>query len=234
MGSIFDELEFDSAVDLMSGTASVAYLFKRMGKAVIANDVLRFNYLTSRAFIENADVTLDDDDLNWLLLRHRGHDYPRFVANNFRGYYFTSNENTWLDQTAYNIANLPVDGERGEYKRAIAHHAVVQAALSKRPFNLFHRKNLSLRLADVERRFGNKTTWETDFAVLFERFAREAGSYIFSNGRENEALNLDAAAVRGRADLVYIDPPYFARGRERTRSNYMLLYHFVDDLPPEN
>ena len=56
----------------------------------------------------------------------------------------------------------------------LARHALNQACLMKRPFNLFHRKNLYIRTANVERQFGNKTTWETPFPTLFTRLVKEA------------------------------------------------------------
>ena len=229
-------LNFKRAVDLMSGTGSVSYLLKRMGKQVFANDYLRFNYATAVAFIENSSTVLSDEDVEWLLTRHPEVPYRTFVADTFSGYYFTEEENGWVDQTASNIfafsANAPV---RRRYKRALAFHALVQACLMKRPFNLFHRRNLYLREADVERSFGNKTTWETPFESLFRRFASEARKYVFSNKIQNHAFNLDALDVQvSDADLVYIDPPYFAVDRERARSNYRLLYHFVEGLAQYN
>ena len=117
------------------------------------------------------------------------------------------------------------------YKKALAQHALIQSCLMKRPFNLFHRKNLYIRTADVARNFGNKTTWDTPFPVLFKRIVREANACVFGNGRGNQAFHRDVLDVSvDGAELIYIDPPYFRLHRDRSLSNYRLLYHFVEGL----
>jgi adenine-specific DNA methylase len=55
---LLSTLEFDTALDLFGGTATVSYLLKMMGKAVTYNDCLRFNYLIGLALIENDEVML--------------------------------------------------------------------------------------------------------------------------------------------------------------------------------
>jgi len=232
--SNLNELPFASVADIMSGTASLAYAMKRAGKKVIANDYLGFNYQTAKAFIENPGTRLDADDIRALLCRQANVEYQTFVETSFEGMYFTADENRWLDQTVANIEALGARGTDSQdalYKAALAQHALIQAALAKRPFNLFHRKNLYLREAEVPRRFGNKTTWDTPFPELFTRFLHEANECVFDNEQDNLALNYDAANIPELgADLVYIDPPYFAPKRERVRSNYRVLYHFAEGL----
>ena len=106
-----------------------------------------------------------------------------------------------------------------------------QACLCKRPFNLFHRKNLSLRTArDIKRSFGNKKTWNTSFGKLIKRFNEEISNKIFSNGFKHEAISQDVLGIKNRRfDLVYLDPPY-ARVGEKKPKDYHELYHFLDGL----
>lgn len=232
LSKAFRSLRFTTAVDLMAGTGSVAYILKSMGKRVIANDYLRSNHSTLLAFIENSSIRLNDDDVNWLMCRHPNVRYSSFIEDTFQGFYFTKAENTWLDLLASNISAL-AGGDLSilRYKKALARHALVQACLMKRPFNLFHRKNLYIRTASVERSFGNKTTWDTPFPDLFRRLVREGNTYVFDNGHRNLAMHEDALDVRVRqVDLVYIDPPYFRSERDRALSNYRILYHFVEGL----
>jgi hypothetical protein len=201
---------------------------------VMANDNLKFNYRSAQALIENPNTHLLSEDVQWLLTRHDTLSYGNFIQTEYEGMYFTQVENAWLDYVAYNIQvfqEQQLGGDETVYKVAIAWHALVQAALAKRPFNLFHRRNLYLREADVDRRFGNKTTWDTPFSALFMRFIDEANRAVVDNGHNNQALNRDVADLSDiQADLIYLDPPYFAERRERARSNYRLLYHFVEGL----
>lgn len=228
----FEELNFSSVIDLMSGTGSVSYLLKRMGKQVISNDYLKFNYIAAQAFIENARYLVDDEEVAWILSNNAEVDYGNFVTKTFRNYYFTSQENRWIDRVICNINRLQdPDPSATRAKRAIATHSLIQACLMKRPFNLFHRRNLYLRQARVKRTFGNKTTWETPFDELLRRKVREANSFVFDNGMNNTARNEDAAKISGSStDLVYLDPPYFRLNGDRRQSNYRFAYHFVEGL----
>ena len=230
--STFEELDFSSAIDLMSGTGSVSYLLKRMGKRVIANDYLRFNYLTAQAFIENKRYVVGEEDLAWILGINSRVDYGRFVAKTFRNFYFTSAENRWIDRVICNINQLQGPSRPAtRAKRAIATHSLIQACLMKRPFNLFHRRNLYLRRAKVDRTFGNQTTWETPFDKLLLRKVKESNSFVFDNGMNNKAMNEDATKISGSStDLVYLDPPYFRLNGDRRQSNYRFAYHFVEGL----
>ena len=179
--SALGDLRFSTAVDLMSGTGTVAYMLKGMGKRVIANDYLYSNHATLVAFIENPSTLLRDEDIEWLLETHDEVLYSTFIADTYKGFYFTGPENEWLDRVASNIVAFRGAGPaETKYKKALAEHALVQACLMKRPFNLFHRKNLNIRRADVDRSFGNKTTWDTPFSLLFKRLALEGNRYVFT------------------------------------------------------
>jgi adenine-specific DNA methylase len=228
---IFKGLEFETCLDGFGGTASVSYLLKLMGKHVAFNDYLRANYQTGIAIIENDRTTLDQSDLDFLL-GDNDLEYESFIQDTFKNIYYTSRENAWLDRTTCNIQMLSqlYRGDILRKKRALAYHALCQACLCKRPFNLFHRKNLYLRRGKVDRTFGNKTTWDTDFTALFIRFAEEASSKVFGNGRKNRATCKDIAAVRNDGfDLVYLDPPYTRPGEEYA-VDYFGLYHFLEGI----
>jgi adenine-specific DNA-methyltransferase len=217
-------LEFDSVLDLFGGTGSVSHMFKAAGKAVVYNDVLRFNWHIARALIENNAIHLSDQDTEAVLTRHAHLEYPSFISDTFRGIYFTSVENAWLDQATHNIETVLSD----EYKKCIARFALYQACTIKRPYNLFHRSNLYMREADVKRSFGNKTTWNKPFETFFRKFVREANSAVFDNSRNNIALNLEALEVDAECDLVYIDPPYVPDGGSAT--DYFAFYQFLEGL----
>jgi hypothetical protein len=117
------------------------------------------------------------------------------------------------------------DGEILRKKKALAFHILFQACLCKRPFNLFHRKNLYLRLANVNRSFGNKTTWDTDFDTLFFRFHNEISQKIFSNGLENKAICTDIMKMKDRDfDLVYLDHKWIENVHEAEIDNECKVY----------
>lgn len=216
------EFTFDSVLDVFGGTAVVSHLFKRKGKSVTYNDYLAFNHTIGLALIENKDTFLTQDDLKLIL--STSDDYPDFIQTTFQGIFFTDEENRWLDRMVTNINRCFTD----KYKKALAFTALFQACIIKRPYNLFHRANLYMRQANVQRSFGNKTTWDTPFESHFRQFVSEINAAVFDNQRENSALNLDALEAPVGADLVYIDPPYFnARG---VGVDYREFYHFLEGL----
>jgi adenine-specific DNA methylase len=108
--------------------------------------------------------------------------------------------------------------------------ALFQACLAKRPFNLFHRANLSLRTTSVERTFGNKTTWERPFEELVLRFVNEYNAAVFCNGQKNKVIGgYDALNSPNGVDLVYMDPPYVGKAWSEG-TNYANLYHFLEGI----
>lgn len=216
-------LDFDTALDAFGGTGSVAYRLKQEGKAVTYNDILAFNYHIGRALIANSQVLLTPEDLESILDATRPISSRSFIRDTFRDVYFTDDENQWLDQKMANMASLG-NGE----KYSLAFYAICQACIVKRPYNLFHRKNLYVRFADVERSFGNKTSWDRPFEAWFRRFVEDANGAVFDNGRTNQALNLDAMDVPGEYDLVYIDTPYISRSGVGV--DYLDFYHFLEGL----
>ncbi|MDP3029708.1 MAG: DNA adenine methylase [Deltaproteobacteria bacterium] len=217
------ELKFDSALDAFGGTGCAGYMFKKNGKQVFYNDSLKFNYYVGLAIIENSKIVLNDDDVDFILNKQTKIKYPTFIYDTFHDIYFTDEENKWLDVVITNIGQI-----KDKYKQALAYYALFQACIIKRPYNLFHRKNLYIRTAEVERSFGNKKTWDTPFEDHFRKFVEEGNNAVFDNGKKNQAFHSDVLDLDVKADLVYIDTPYIsAKG---IGVNYFDFYHFLEGI----
>ena len=218
-------LKFNSVLDAFGGTGSVSLMFKRYGKRVYFNDILKFNQVIGKAIIENRSTVVEDTDIE-KVLNFSLRNCPDFISSTFRGIFFLDHENEWLDRIITNISTVS-----DKYKRAILQSALFQACLAKRPFNLFHRANLYMRTANVPRTFGNKTTWETPFPELLKRFVYEYNGAVFDNGKPNKVVGYDALALEAPdgVDLVYLDPPYFSSGSNQG-TNYIVFYHFLEGL----
>jgi adenine-specific DNA methylase len=217
------DVECETVLDAFGGTGAVAYAFKGAGKQVTYNDILAFNHQIGLALIENDDTRITDAEIEQIGQVRPGIAYGDFIERTFAGIYFTDEENRWLDLA---VGNIRAIGDR--LKRALAWYALFQAAMAKRPYNLFHRANLYMRTADVARSFGNKATWDKPFAEHFARFAH-AGNRAVIDGRGScRAICGDATNVSGEFDLVYIDPPYInARG---VGVDYHSFYHFLEGM----
>ena len=146
-------IPFETVLDAFGGTGCIAHLLKQEGKKVTYNDILKFNSTIGKALIENDNEKIDQKDLAFILQKHSNISYPSFIEETFPEIYFTDEENRWLDVVITNIRHI-----ENQYKQAIAYFALFQSCIIKRPYNLFHRKNLYVRMQNVERSFGNKTT----------------------------------------------------------------------------
>lgn len=218
-------LNYQTVLDAFSGTSSISYLFKTLNKTVISNDIMPCNYYTSKALIQNNDITLNQEDICFLLQKHSNSIvYENFISHTFQNIYYTDEENQWLDIVTQNILKLNC-----EYKKSIAFWALFQSCIIKRPYNLFHRKNLHIRMANVPRTFGNKTTWDKTFEYFFQKFILEANQAIFSNSYSHQSYCEDIFQLNiPQPDLVYIDPPYIPQKGSKT--TYYDFYHFLNGL----
>jgi adenine-specific DNA-methyltransferase len=216
------EIEFDTCLDAFGGTASFSYMMKKNGKQVIFNDVLSFCHNIGIALIENDDLTISEKEYEKAITIDGAIVYPDTIQTFFEDVYFTDEENRWLDAVVTNIA-----GFRNKYKRAILFSALYQACLIKRPFNLFHRRNLYLRLNNVTRTFHNHKAWNRPFEFYFRHFTEEINQAIFANGRSNRALGSDVFELPAYADLVYLDPPYVTK---QGGVDYLKMYHFLEGI----
>ena len=217
------DLTFTSCLDAFGGTGCFAYKAKQEGKFVTYNDILPFNALIGKALIENQGTLLSDDEVSWLLDVDSVKDAPTFIEDTFHDIYYTDEENRWLDRVTYKIRAM-----QDPYKRAMAYFALFQACIIKRPYNLFHRKNLYVRMQDMKRSFGNKKTWDTPFSVHFKKFVKEVNAASFDSGVKCSSSCCDAMNMAGNFDLVYIDTPYI--GESGKSVDYADFYHFLDGI----
>jgi len=207
------ELEFDSALDLFSGTASVAYLLKAMGKRVVTNDFLKFAHDLAMATVANDGATLSDADVNRLRRPHRGR--PTFIEKTFEGIFFTKEDLRFLDVVWSNLGEL-----RDPCLRTLALASLTRACLKRQPRGVFTVGGMNY---DDGRR---------DLRLpLTEHFAESVAVFnelVFDNGRSNKALRGDAFSVPPLGvDLVYMDPPYVPRADDNC---YIKRYHFLEGL----
>ena len=219
-----EPLKYNTVLDAFGGTGCVAHMFKRRGKAVTYNDLLKFNHVIGKALIENNQILLDEDDVQFIINKHSGMEYPTFISDNFNDVFYLDEENAWLDVAITNISKIS-----NEYKKSLAWYALFQACIIKRPYNLFHRANLNVRTADVKRSFGNKATWDKTFIEHFSYFVKRANQAVFDNGQACTSINYDALEIADtNFDLVYIDTPYISGNGVGT--DYLDFYHFLEGM----
>lgn len=209
---VASQFSIDTVLDLFSGTGVVGYMFKAQGKRVVTNDYMRFASIFAEALIANDTSILTKGDL--AILCDEATPSDAFVQRTFADLYFVETDNVFIDTVRANLPRL-----KSKAKRSLAMAALVRACMKKRPRGIFtfvgHRYDdgrLDLRLTLREQ---------------FLAAVAQMNSAVFSNGRRNRALWGDALGVQQKADLVYIDPPYFS---PLSDNEYVRRYHFVEGL----
>jgi adenine-specific DNA-methyltransferase len=212
---VLGEISFDSALDAFSGSGSVGYLLKSMGKQVVSNDRLSFSAAIATALIENPGVRLDDDAVDALLQPNLSAD--DFIQRTFTGIFFTPDDLAFLDLAWSNLAAL-----ENPYQYAIAISALVRSCAKRQPRGVFTVAGDPEHYKDGRRDLR---------LTLREHFVEHVAAYnraAFDNGRINRALHGDVfTADVGPVDLVYLDPPYVPRADDNC---YVKRYHFLEGL----
>lgn len=217
------DLPFNTVLDGFGGTASVTLLFKAMGKEVTFHDGLLCNTIAAQALLADelpfADIGEAHSFIDSVAPFHG------FISETFSGMYYTDEENCWLDGAATAIHQLTDPAQRSVY-----FYCLFQACLKKRPFNLFHRANLSLRLnRNVTRSFGNLVTWETPFPDLMKASLPDVFGAASPRAQSVTILpHGDIGRLKAGYDLVYLDPPYVSGSR--TTDDYLRRYHFLEGI----
>lgn len=215
-------VEFDSFLEVFGGTGIMSYNMARHGKAVIYNDIFTFNCKIAEALLVTTRGTFLSQDALALLQREEDREYYQYIEDIFSGIYYTDEENRTIDTVVQNIIHLPVQ------QQASAYYVLFQSCLIKRPFNLFHRRNLNLRENHAESKFGNYVTWEKSFETLFRQFADELNQFQFLQAPNVAIVNHSALECPHVADLIYIDTPYF--NKKTGGLSYHSRYHFLEGL----
>lgn len=223
ISSALSDLEFESVLDVFGGTATVSLLFKSLGKKVFYNDILMSSSLQAKALLSNKPA----DNIEKVIVDFCSSVVPcrGFITENFQDVFYTEEENEWLDG-----ALKCLEGKRSSLEYAEIFYCLQQACIQKRPFNLFHRKNLYIRLNNKkDTKFGNWATWERGFLELMLRAAKELKSTRWESEWEPLILpGADALSLKSGYDLVYLDPPYVPTMRKDI--SYLERYHFLEGL----
>ena len=106
-----------------------------------------------------------------------------------------------------------------EYKAAIALSSLVRACVKKRSRGIF--TIVGERYNDG--RVDMQKTIKEHFIESIEIF----NNAVFDNGFRNKAYNKRTEVMNVKADLVYLDPPYFT---PKSDNDYTRRYHFVEGL----
>ncbi len=208
--------------DGFSGGGSVSYEAKKRNFKVISNDVLKINYLISKALIENSKYILSDKDIETIF---NGKPIQGFMYKNYSNKNFYPLECKELDSYRKNIDLLS-----NNYKKAMALILMRRAMIRKMPYSRFNIKwDKVEQLRDEEysyKHYKRKRAYHNEsFRKHFLNDLEEYNLAVFDNGKKNKAYNKDIFSIMKKvdADLIYLDPPY-----PGTLNKYFDFYSLLD------
>ncbi|CQR47381.1 Modification methylase DpnIIA [Paraliobacillus sp. PM-2] len=211
--SVASVFEFETVADLFSGSGIVSYMFKTQGKEVLSNDYMGMASVFTKALIENNNTILTESDINKLLRVNENSD--DFVSNTFEGIYFSNEDNLFIDNLRANIPLL-----RNKKKEALAMSSLIRACMKRRPRGIF-------TYTGLDKYDDGRKDLKVNLREHFLNAVKVYNDAVFDNGKKNKSRHGDALNVRKKADLVYIDPPYFS---PHSDNEYIRRYHFVEGL----
>lgn len=216
----------DTLLDLFCGGCSVSYFFKTNNVKVIANDAMRSSYMLAKALIENNSEKITEDEMKSLLSKNE--EAGAYFEDKYSDVMFFKGECAFLDNVRANIGLLDND-----YKKALAYTAMRRAMMRKMPYSRFNIPwELIKKLRDEElsyKRWGRKRAYHNlPFESHFSESIKMYDNAVFTNHRDNTAINMDAIAALEKVknvDAVYFDPPYAGK-----MNDYYKFYGFLDEF----
>ena len=212
-----------SIFDAFAGGCSVSYEAKKRGYKVISNDILKINYLLSKALIENNSEVLTKDDIELIFT---GKPIKGFMYKNYSEVFFFPEECMELDLYRKNIDNLSND-----YKKSLALILLRRAMIRKMPYSRFNinwEKIKQLRNEEWSyKKYKRKRAYHNEsFKSHFLKNLDDYNNAIFDNQNNNKAYNEDIFLLLKNisADIIYLDPPYTG-----TMNNYFGFYGMLDE-----
>jgi len=228
---MFEHIKPKHILDLFGGSAICSLYFQLNNLEVTFNDILKFSSINANGFLQNdVDDIPTETEINNIFLKKENVIYDTFIQDNFKDIYYTDEENIQLDVFRKNIKMI-----ENHNKKNIMYYLLFQSLISKRPYNLFHRKNLSMRLSEVKRGFGNKVTWEKTFINHMLKFRLEIIKLYEMKKMLKVTNNINiinnsydeiSSSIISQIDTLYIDPPYFKK--DCKDSQYFDNYHFLE------
>lgn len=212
--------EVNTVLDAFSGSQSIAYMFKQLGKKVVTNDFLNFNNLIGKALIENPGYTLDEKDTDILFSKNSNPRKFNLMEKLFSGLFFIPEEAVFADSFRSNVHRLD-----NPYKQSLALAVMCRSMTRKVTMGHFAHTQALVYAADPARIKRNRSLIRP-LKELFTELLPEYNAAVFDNANENSSYNaniLDLLPQLNGIDLVYFDPPYC-----NSHADYQSFYHLLE------
>lgn len=212
--------DVNTVLDAFSGSQSIAYMLKQLGKKVVTNDFLNFNNLIGKALIENPGYVLDKRDMHILFSENSDPTEFNLIEKLFSGLFFVPEEAAFADSFRSNVHRLD-----NPYKQSLALAVMCRSITRKVTMGHFAHTQALVYAADPARVKRNRSLIRP-LKELFMELLPEYNAAVFDNNRVNISYNeniLDLLPKLSGIDLVYFDPPYC-----NSHADYQSFYHLLE------
>ena len=210
----------NTILDGFSGSQSIGFLCKKMGKSVISNDFLLFNSEIGKALIENKNTILTNDDINILFFPNSDNNKYNLMERLFTDLFFIREETRFLDAFRSNINFL-----ENKYKKALAFSVINRAMTRKVTMGHFAHTQALVYASNPERVKRNRSLIRS-IKDIFLELVSEYNNAVFDNGTNCVAYNeniFDLLPTLSDVDVAYFDPPYCD-----SHADYQSFYHLLE------
>ena len=208
----------ETVFDAFSGTSVIGYYLKDKGYKVYSNDFLKCNFLIAKALIENAQNTLDKNDID--ILFDKNTIAGNLIEATFTDVFFKRDQAQFLDRFRANVNNLS-----NEYKKALA-LALINRSLTRK-VTLGHFAHLrAIQYSEDPERVKRNPNLGRDIKYIFQNLVSSYNNAVFDNNKSNKAFcenAIDLVTTLKDVDLVYFDPPYCG-----CHPDYQAFYHLLE------
>lgn len=212
--------DVSTVLDAFSGSQSIAYMFKQLGKKVITNDFLSFNNSIGKALIENSVNKLDPSDLEILFSNNDNPSRFNLIEDLYSDLFFLAEEAAFADSFRSNVHKLS-----SQYKQALALSIMCRSMTRKVTMGHFAHTQALAYASDPIRIKRNRSLIRP-LKDIFLDLLPEYNAAVFDNSKDNISYNkniLDLFPILKNVDLVYFDPPYC-----NSHADYQSFYHLLE------
>ena len=210
----------NTLLDAFSGSQSIAYILKQLGKKVVTNDFLHFNNLIGKALIENRGYVLNERDIHILFSENSAPIEFNLIEKLFSVLFFVPEESAFADSFRSNVHRLD-----NPYKRSLSLAVMCRSITRKVTMGHFAHTQALVYAAAPDRVKRNRSLIRP-LKELFMELLPEYNAAVFDNNRENVSYNeniLDLLPKLSEIDLAYFDPPYC-----NSHADYQSFYHLLE------
>ena len=212
--------DVSTVLDAFSGSQSIAYMFKQLGKKVITNDFLSFNNSIGKALIQNSLNKLDPSDLEILFSNNDNPSRFNLIEDLYSDLFFLAEEAAFADSFRSNVHKLS-----SQYKQALALSIMCRSMTRKVTMGHFAHTQALAYASDPIRIKRNRSLIRP-LKDIFLDLLPEYNAAVFDNSKDNISYNkniLDLLPILKNVDLVYFDPPYC-----NSHADYQSFYHLLE------